>query len=148
VPTIASFLGDDHHRCDDLFVEAERLAAGGEPGPARAAHTAFAQALTRHFAMEEAVVFPAFEESMGGAGGPTTVMRREHGQMRELCAAMDQALAAADGDGFLAASETLLVLMQQHNAKEEQILYPMLDRALRERETLITRMESVAAEAQ
>ena len=44
--------------------------------------------------------------------------------------AMGQAIAKRDMDAYLGLSETLLMLMRQHNMKEEQILYPMSDQAL------------------
>jgi hemerythrin-like domain-containing protein len=62
--------------------------------------------------------------------GPTEVMRGEHRQMRDLLAQMKDALTSRDADAFSGAAETLLILMQQHNMKEENILYPMCDNAL------------------
>jgi iron-sulfur cluster repair protein YtfE (RIC family) len=43
---------------------------------------------------------------------------------------MNEALVARDAENFAGAAETLLILMQQHNMKEENILYPMCDQAL------------------
>jgi hemerythrin-like domain-containing protein len=63
-------------------------------------------------------------------GGPTQMMRFEHAQMRDLIEQMERALNGRDGSGFAGAAETLLILMQQHNMKEENILYPMCDRSL------------------
>ena len=57
-------------------------------------------------------------------------MRGEHRQMRQLLEQMRGGLAARDGDAFDGGAETLLILMQQHNMKEENILYPMCDSAL------------------
>ncbi|MDP3033441.1 MAG: hemerythrin domain-containing protein, partial [Rhodocyclaceae bacterium] len=79
---------------------------------------------------EEAVLFPAFEAATGMAGGPTQMMRSEHARMRELLGQMRSAQTAQEGDAFAGAAETLLVFMQQHNLKEENILYPMCDRSL------------------
>ena len=62
--------------------------------------------------------------------GPTAVMRHEHAQMRRVLEAMAQALAAADPQGLLDQGDTLLMLIQQHNLKEEHILYPMADARL------------------
>ena len=64
------------------------------------------------------------------SGGPTEMMRYAHEQMRALLAQMREACAARDADAYGGAAETLLMLMQQHNMKEENILYPMCDRAL------------------
>jgi DUF438 domain-containing protein len=85
--------------------------------------------MERHFSREEEVLFPAFEHRSGG-GGPSTVMRMEHAQMRALFQEMGDALAAGEGNRYLGLGETLLVMMQQHNLKEEQILYSMTDRLL------------------
>ena len=50
--------------------------------------------------------------------------------MRELAGDISQAAVRSDGDAYLGCIETMLVLMQQHNMKEEHILYPMCERAL------------------
>lgn len=54
-------------------------------------------------------------------------MRLEHQQMQETLAEMSKALGGNDLEEFLGQAETLLILMQQHNIKEEQILYPLCD---------------------
>ncbi|MEW6253979.1 MAG: hemerythrin domain-containing protein, partial [Planctomycetota bacterium] len=91
-------------------------------------------------------LFPAFEERTGMRAGPTQVMRMEHAQMRELIDAMAQAVDAGDAERFLGLSETLNVLMQQHNLKEENMLYPMSDRTLgEERERVLDAMDACLA---
>jgi iron-sulfur cluster repair protein YtfE (RIC family) len=57
-------------------------------------------------------------------------MRMEHSQMRELLAAGDAAVAAQDGENLAGVVETLLIMNQQHNLKEENVLYPMCDQLL------------------
>ncbi len=142
--TFTSFMGGDHHRCDQYFAAAESAVDSGDWQQAGTAHQQFIGAMQQHFAMEEELLFPAFEQASGNPAGPTTVMRHEHEQMRALFTEMDQALAQQDSDSYLGASETLLILMQQHNAKEEQILYPMSERLLAERqETLLAEMQAL-----
>ncbi|HEY0635466.1 MAG TPA: hemerythrin domain-containing protein [Gammaproteobacteria bacterium] len=144
--SIRDFLGDDHYRCDDLFAQAERQVAEGDWDKARASHDAFIRAMERHFAMEESALFPSFEQASGSEMGPTAVMRHEHGQMRQLFAAMEEAVQRNSVDDYLGNSETLLILMRQHNAKEEQILYPMIDRMLgAELPSLLQQMVDVGA---
>jgi hemerythrin-like domain-containing protein len=76
--------------------------------------------------------------------GPTEVMRTEHAQMRGLLQEMAIAVAGADQDRYLGLSETLNMLMQQHNLKEENMLYPMSDQVLGgERDNLIHAMEAM-----
>jgi iron-sulfur cluster repair protein YtfE (RIC family) len=43
---------------------------------------------------------------------------------------MSSAVEDKDPERLLSAGETLLILMQQHNMKEEQMLYPMADEVL------------------
>ncbi len=52
------------------------------------------------------------------------------------------ALSNWDGPRFLDLSETLMVLIQQHNMKEEQILYPMADNAIPDSASLVERMQA------
>lgn len=139
MPTISEFMSTDHQRCDALFAEAE-----AEPVTAMQAFAAFTEAMQHHLAMEEQVLFPAFEQATGNSMGPTRIMRMEHEQMRELFGQMIDALVARDVNTFAGLAETLLILMQQHNLKEEQILYPMSDRALGDTSQLIARMQAVA----
>jgi DUF438 domain-containing protein len=62
--------------------------------------------------------------------GPTQVMRLEHAQMRTLLDDAADALNAGNADDYLGQADTLLIMMQQHNMKEESILYPMCDQHL------------------
>jgi iron-sulfur cluster repair protein YtfE (RIC family) len=127
---ITPYLTADHTHCDDLFAEAENAVASGDWKNGQSQFQAFEAATLRHFAREESVLFPAFEARTGMSHGPTAVMRGEHIEMRETLQAMGQAIAKRDMDAYLGLSETLLMLMRQHNLKEEQILYPMSDQAL------------------
>ncbi|MFN3750834.1 MAG: hemerythrin domain-containing protein [Thiobacillus sp.] len=141
--TIHEYLGTDHRVCDDLFAAAEAAAGNKDWNGAREGFGKFQAAMARHLAMEEDVLFPAFEERTGMRAGPTQVMRMEHAQMRELMDAMAQAVDTGDADRFLGLSETLNMLMQQHNLKEENMLYPMSDRTLgEERERVLDAMEA------
>ncbi len=142
--TILDFLGSDHRACDDLFAAAEEAVASKNWNGARSLFSQFHQAMDRHFAMEEEVLFPAFEARTGNTMGPTQVMRAEHEQMRALMHDMKTAVTAGNDVEYLGLSETLNMLMQQHNLKEENMLYPMSDRALAgESDELIHRMDAV-----
>jgi hemerythrin-like domain-containing protein len=128
--SIRDFMTDDHRRCDDVFAEVEQALADGDNAAAKAAFTRFQDDVLHHFAAEEGVLFPAFERKTGMSMGPTQVMRSEHTQMRELMRSAADALAAGDVETYAGDAETLLIMMQQHNMKEENILYPMCDQHL------------------
>lgn len=128
---IKDCMTDDHRRCDHLFADVEQAVAAHAWDRASATFAGFAGAMQQHFATEEELLFPAFEAESGMTMGPTQVMRDEHIQMRELLAAAQQALVAQDADEYSGNAETLLIMMQQHNMKEENVLYPMCDDHLR-----------------
>jgi DUF438 domain-containing protein len=123
-------MSTDHRRCDDIFVDVEQAVSAGDWDRATSVYAQFQNAVLQHFAAEESLLFPAFEEKSGMYMGPTQVMRGEHVQMRELLDAARDALAAKDADDYSGNAETLLIMMQQHNMKEENILYPMCDQHL------------------
>ncbi len=119
-----------HKHCDSLFVEAEAAVAARDWVNAGSLLAAFLAEMETHFRTEEEVLFPAFEAATGMTMGPTRMMRFEHAQMRELFEQMNAALGKQERDTFAGAAETLLIFMQQHNMKEENMLYPMCDRGL------------------
>lgn len=117
----------DHRDCDATWAEVEQAADAGRG----AAWTRFRDRMLRHFDWEEGVMFPAFEQATGMRGmGPTEVMRSEHDSMRGLLEQMGMAAAQGDTDELLDLGDTLLMLIQQHNSKEERMLYPMMDQVL------------------
>lgn len=146
--TIRTFMTDDHRHCDDLFAEAEQALAKNNTAAALAAFQHFRDATLAHFETEEKTLFPTFEAKTGITMGPTQVMRMEHVQMRGLLDEALAALQAGDVDAYLGHAETLLIMNQQHNMKEENVLYPMCDQHL-EAETaeLLQRLEAELSEA-
>ena len=129
--TLTTEVLPDHHRhCDDLFVAAENAVHGKDWALAEREFAHFLDQMTAHFVAEEDTLFPAFEQATGSSGGPTQMMRYEHDQMRTLLKQLDAACKSKDRDAYSGVGETLLTLMQQHNMKEERILYPMCDNAL------------------
>ncbi|HKJ09538.1 MAG TPA: hemerythrin domain-containing protein [Gammaproteobacteria bacterium] len=128
--TIASYLSGDHEACDRLFANAEEAAAAGRWDESTRLFDQLRTAVERHFEAEEQVLFPAIEAHMANTMGPTRVMRREHEQIREGLDELAGAVQERDASRCLGAAEAVLIMVQQHNIKEEQILYPMGDRLL------------------
>jgi hemerythrin-like domain-containing protein len=128
--TITQTLSQDHSRCDKLFAQAEETVAKTQWERAATDFADFRAAMERHFTMEEHVLFPSVEERTGQTAGPTQVMQMEHQYMRQVFASLQECITQQDSEQYLGLSETLLMLMRQHNAKEEQILYPMSDQVL------------------
>ncbi len=128
--TIVGYMTADHRRCDKIFALAEASVAQADWNSVGDQFLQLQQAMEHHFSMEEGALFPAFEARTGQTMGPTQVMRKEHEQMRQLLTEMSRAVTRQDRDNYLGMAETLMIIMQQHNMKEEQMLYRMADQAL------------------
>ena len=141
--SIKEYLTADHGHCDELFAAMEDAATNSIES-AKAAYEEFAKETERHFQMEERVMFLEFEQKTGMTQGPTAMMRHEHAQMRNLISDMGKAIESKDKDKFFGSSETLMILMQQHNMKEEQMLYTMAQQHLSaESERIVEMMRSM-----
>ena len=125
--TISSFLTSDHRACDEEFANLEYAIASQDWEESQMQLEKFSSDLVHHFDMEEKVMFPVFEEVTGMTQGPTMVMRMEHSQMRGILEDLKADIEKKDKNHFFGVSESLMMLMQQHNMKEEQMLYRMAD---------------------
>ena len=125
--SISSFLTHDHRACDEEFANMENAVASENWQEAEEKFNKFTTDLLHHFDMEEQVMFQAFEQRTGMTQGPTMVMRMEHDQMRQIVTQLKEDLDTKNKDHFFGVSESLMMLMQQHNMKEEQMLYAMAD---------------------
>ena len=141
--TIKEYLTSDHRKCDEIFAQMEEK-AGNSLLDAKELTNNFIDDMERHFQMEERVMFPEFEARTGMTEGPTAMMKLEHMQMRNLMQSLLEALSTDDKDKFFSVSETLMILLQQHNMKEEQMLYPMAQQHLSSQsENIVMMMDSM-----
>jgi len=125
--SLAAVLEREHHDIDNGIEAFAALLAAGEVDaePLRRA----AGALRRHIYIEEALVFPPLRDA--GLVAPVFVMLREHGQLWRTLDALDAELRlASDAPTLQKLCKELVVELQHHNPKEEQILYPQADQVL------------------
>jgi len=127
---ISNYMKTEHRDCDTLFAGAEEAVALGEWSVAEQRFIEFSNETLTHFKREEEILFPAFEAQTGSSEGPTQVMRFEHDQVRGLIGKMAESIESQDKDAYLSLAESMMILLQQHNMKEEQMLYAMCDRIL------------------
>ncbi len=127
---ILEFMRDDHRACDHFYTDAENALAAKKTEEAKELFDIFYDATNHHFDREERELFITFEKRTGMMGGPTQMMRYEHQQLRSLLESMRLALSENRTDDFFGIGESMMIMLQQHNMKEEQMLYPMIDRAL------------------
>lgn len=137
--SLSRILSDQHRRLDGLWEAADKLC--GTTG-GREAQGRLCDAMEHHLEVEERVLFPMLEERMAH-DGPLAVMRQEHDAIRAL---MTPLRAAVEADSCGPLLETLTVLVQQHHAKEEHVLYPLSDDLLADcAPTLIAALEAGTA---
>jgi hemerythrin-like domain-containing protein len=127
---VSQYMTPEHRACDTIFAQAESYVAGGDWEQAETAYMKFANEALLHFKKEEETLFPAFEQQTGSTQGPTQVMCFEHEQVRGLIGKMAEAVESKDKDAYLSLAESMMILLQQHNMKEEQMLYAMCDRVI------------------
>ena len=139
--SIPDYMTDHHRHCDELFAEAESAVAQNDWPLANQKWQDFSKAFEAHIQAEETILFPLFERATGMTAGPTQMMRMEHEQMRSLASELNQALCANQQEEYLGLSETMIVLMQQHNMKEETMLYPMSQMHLHNAEKIAGRLK-------
>lgn len=88
-------------------------------------------ALRRHIYLEEEIVFPRIRS--GAMLMPVLVMLREHGEIWRLMDDLERQLSAAGADEepgrseLVASCHRMLHLLEQHNQKEEPVIYPHVD---------------------
>lgn len=117
----------EHHEIDSAIAAfIEKLDAGGvQPELLSVA----LQALRRHIYLEETILFPPIREA--GMTMPIFVMMREHGELwRAMDVLADLLIDRADNEKLRVACHRLLGQLEQHNTKEEPIIYPYADNDL------------------
>lgn len=130
---ISDYFKEDHDRLDDLFRKFQEMR---EKMPEKAGEffKPFKMGLEQHILWEEQILFPLFEQRTGMIGqGPTVVMRLEHQEIKKLLSEIDSGIRSQKAE-TTGQAQTLSDILGEHNAKEEQILYPMIDEAVSEKE--------------
>ena len=128
---ILEFMSHDHDRLDAILAE---FCKEPDAEKARELFLQFDTGLRAHIAWEEDILFPPFEDRTGMRNtGPTAVMRMEHQQIRQHLLTILETIGETDPS---ASVNALVQVLTVHNQKEENILYPWLDRTLPEEESL------------
>jgi uncharacterized protein (DUF2249 family) len=140
--TLAEHLRSDHARIDGLLTELQHFLRVGALAEADRRFAALDEALGRHMAAEEALLFPAMLRMTDAAARAVPSMLAEHAELRGLLPDLAAALAKQD----VLASESLLPPLRRslarHHEDEEHLVYPISDWALSpdEQEDLVKRL--------
>ena len=129
--SLVDLLATDHRRLDRLLAEAKCRLAAADIGRAAAEFAEFREGLERHFAAEEAVLFPALERCARSSGCEVTrILRIEHAVLQGLMEAVSQALSGASQPRHASQLPALTARIYAHNGKEERLLHPLVEQIL------------------
>ena len=125
--TVGAALEQDHRRIDEQLAQFGIGLAGG-----RVEHDVFRSAaadLRRHIWVEEELHFPPLRAA--GLLAPVLVMLREHGRIWDLLDLIEGRLADGSAPSRMQVGYGQLeTVLNEHNFKEERILYPAGDAQL------------------
>lgn len=103
--------------------------------------------LKRHVALEEEVLFPAYEAAPGASPVPTTALREEHDAIVRLLRDFAQVLTTRQRDPVLESLDRIENRMIRHHEKEEDIFLPMASHVLRDSRDQVLRKLAESADA-
>ncbi len=106
----------------------------------------FKSELERHIIWEEDILFPVFERKTGiKDGGPTSVMRIEHIEIKKYLQEIKRKLHVKKIQDPCKEEVALFKVLESHNQKEENILYPEIDNLTseQEKEQMIKQMSAI-----
>jgi hemerythrin-like domain-containing protein len=86
--------------------------------------------LKRHMALEEEVLYPAYEAATHAPQGPTGALREEHDHIVRLIMDMMRVIKTRDSDYVLECLAHLEKQMIKHHEKEEDLFLPMASHIL------------------
>lgn len=144
---IMQYFQADHNRLD-VALETFRDFKHESFSEAKRYFKIFNNGLKRHIVWEEDILFPLFEKKSGmSENGPTSVMREEHRRIGQLLERIHEKVRRADPSTD-DDEEMLLEVLEAHNLKEEEVLYPAIDQITTQKEIadVFLAIETIPAE--
>ncbi len=127
--TISKHYEEDHDQLDWLFKSFQDLKRT-DYSRACEYFLEFKFGLQKHMAWEEEILFPSFEEKTGQVyKQPVYLMKIEHRRIGALLELIHNKVREGDPDTDKEEIE-LHRFLENHNKKEEEILYPLIDNSV------------------
>lgn len=134
---------DIHKVLKEVFLQHQEALLDGNLVRAKERLAEFERRLLHHIWEEETLLLPVYERTGAIPGGPLVLFTGEHKRMQELLAGFKQTLSSLEQDPdsrkrgilwLLDRQATFKNLMDHHDQRETNILYPALDRVTSEAE--------------
>jgi hemerythrin-like domain-containing protein len=126
-----NWLVHEHSLYEELLSRCQEAVDMEDWETANLAFHEFVMHLKRHMALEEEVLYPAYEAAAHAPQGPTIALREEHAGIVRLIHDMARIIKSRDSEHVLQGLEQLERLMIKHHEKEEDIFLPMASHILR-----------------
>jgi hemerythrin-like domain-containing protein len=145
-PTLNStdnWLEHEHSLYEYLIASCQQAAETEDWGSVSQSFDELVTHLKQHMALEEEVLYPAYEASSEAPQGPTMALREEHDRIARLVRDIALLLRTRDSEQTLESLAFLENLLVKHHEKEEDIFLPMASHILRDqREELLRQLEA------
>ena len=142
---MASFLSllEIHERLNELFLSHQEALLAADMPLAAARLAEYEQQLRAHMNDEEALLLPVYERAGRIQGGAVEFFTGEHRKMLEMLARIREQLTRIEGEPtprdrirLFDEESRYKLLVEHHDQREQNILYPTLDRITDDAERL------------
>ncbi len=120
-----NWLVHEHSKYENLLSQCQDAVEMEDWGTVDRVFNELVTHLQRHMALEEEVLYPAYESTTHAPQGPTTALREEHSGLVRLIRDMARIIKTRDSEHVLESVVHLEYQMIKHHEKEEDIFLPM-----------------------
>ena len=128
-----NWLVHEHSLYEDLLTECHDAVENEDWEGVNLIFSQLVMHLKRHIALEEEVLYPAYESAPHAPQGPTMALREEHSTIIRLLQDMAPVIRTRDSEHLLECLAHLENQMIKHHEKEEDIFLPMASLILNSR---------------
>jgi hemerythrin-like domain-containing protein len=125
-----NWLVHEHSLYEDLLTECHDAVENEDWESVDLIFSQLVMHLKRHVAMEEEVLYPAYEAAPDAPPGPTAALRDEHSAIIRLLRDIAPVIRTRDSEHLLDCLAHLENRMIKHHEKEEDIFLPMASHIL------------------
>ena len=125
-----NWLEHEHSLYENLLSQCQDAVESEDWGTVDLLFKEMVTSLKRHMALEEEVLYPAYESTSHAPQGPTQALRAEHDQIVRLIRDMARVIKSRGSEHVLECLLHLEKQMIKHHEKEEDIFLPMASHIL------------------
>lgn len=125
-----NWLDHDHRKFESMVYRCRTASDAADWNEVKRLVGQLASAYSSHVAIEERVLFPAYEVLPGYPTEPTSSLKADHAQIFRLFGHVTKQLDEQAHAGLAEDLATLFRTLARHHEKEEEIFLPMASQAL------------------